>query len=95
MTALADLPRKLYSPLAFAKTVSAAIRADEKRNGHAWHYWEGEVMDGAQTMNVTLKTWRRSYPQILTVDGVRHGGAMDMKVGDFVALLERATTLQR
>lgn len=39
---------------------------------------------------VEVKTFGHSYLQILNVDGIRHGGAMDLNVGGWKAVIEGA-----
>lgn len=83
------LPQSFGSPDAFATAVSKAILAKENSEGRkSWLTWVGSV----NGKGVELKTYSRSYPQILTVDGVRHGGAMDLRPTAFVELLTEATS---
>jgi hypothetical protein len=58
----------------------------EKANGKRWGQYVGTINGKA----ARIKTYGRSYPQILESDGVRYGGQGDLKPAEFVAELERA-----
>jgi len=51
---------------------------NEKRKTGGWYDFVGEV-DGRQVRLKGYKTWLQVYE----VDGVRHGGLMDISVGRF------------
>lgn len=66
----------------FTKALNAARLANRQK----WITYTGTVAG----KRVEVKTYDTGYLQILRVDGVCHGGPMDMKVGAWKAHIERA-----
>jgi hypothetical protein len=75
-------------PREFANSADflAALKTHRLANKGQWIAFAGKVGN----REVSLKSFGASYLQILDVDGIRHGGAMDMKVRDWNAAIEKA-----
>jgi len=92
----ADTADTYASPETFAKRTSLAIRAFEKGRRETWHQWQGYVYDDTGHLRqVTLKTFGRSWPQVLVVDGVSYSCGMDLSVSGFVSALTEAASAVR
>jgi hypothetical protein len=57
-----------------------------EKGGKRWGQYVGAIAGKA----ARVKTYGRSYPQILEAGGINYGGAMDMKPGAFAELVARA-----
>ena len=73
-------------------TPAAFVKACQQweRGGKRWGQYVGLIAG----RDVAIKTYGRSYPQIVRVDGIDHGGLCDMKPTAFAALIERACSLK-
>lgn len=71
---------------ATAAELTKALNAERLKNKQKWLVYVGDVAG----KRVEIKTFDASYPQIMRVNGIDHGGAMDLKVGAWKALIERS-----
>jgi hypothetical protein len=63
-----------------------AVKAWDKRGHKRWGTYVGLIAG----KEARVKTYGRSYPQVLDADGIRFGGACDLKPTGFDALVRRA-----
>jgi hypothetical protein len=63
-----------------------AVKAWDKRGPKRWGYYIGTI----NGKRAHVKTYGRSYPQILEADGIRYGGKCDMKPTAFEAEIRHA-----
>lgn len=56
-----------------------------RRSSPMWYQWKGTV-GGKAVLLKACGTWN----QVLQVDGVKHGGAMDLKVSEWKAEIAEA-----
>lgn len=68
----------------FIADLNKARLANKKK----WIVYMGHV----EGKEVGIKTYDTGYLQICRIDGINHGGGMDMKVGDWKARIRQAIT---
>jgi hypothetical protein len=63
-----------------------ALNQARLANKQKWIVYQGTVAG----RKVAIKSFDASYPQILRVDGIEYGGAMDLKVNAWKKQIENA-----
>jgi len=69
-------------------TVAEFVKACQQweRGGKRWGQYVGAIAG----KEAAIKTYGRSYPQIVRAGGINYGGPCDIKPTAFAALIERA-----
>jgi hypothetical protein len=81
MDTISDLPE-----FRTADDFLKAVKVWDKAGPQRWGTYVGLIAG----KEARVKTYGRSYPQILDADGIRFGGACDLKPTAFDALVRRA-----